>query len=62
MLRTSIAPALAFSCLVALTIPAQAQSVAKSDAECRLSRNGEIIYNDDCTVKEKQVRAERPLS
>jgi hypothetical protein len=53
MLRTSIAPALAFSCLVALTIPAQAQSVAKSDAECRLSKNGEIIYNDDCTVKEK---------
>ena len=53
MLRTSIAPALAFSCLVALTIPAQAQSVAKSDAECRLSKNGEIVYNDDCTVKEK---------
>ena len=27
--------------------------MAKSDAECRLSKNGEVIYNDDCTVKEK---------
>jgi len=29
--------------------------VAKSDAECRLSKNGETVYNDDCTVKEKAV-------
>jgi hypothetical protein len=53
MLRKPIAPALALFCLATLTIPAQAQSVAKSDAECRLSRNGEVIYNDDCTVKQK---------
>ena len=26
---------------------------AKSDTECRLSKNGEVIYNDDCTVKDK---------
>jgi hypothetical protein len=47
--------------LATLTLPAQAQSqpqpqsqaVAKSDSECRLSKNGEVIYNDDCTVKEK---------
>ena len=26
---------------------------AKSDAECRLSKNGEVIYNDDCSVKDK---------
>jgi len=53
MLRKPIRPALSLLCLAALTIPAQAQSVAKSDAECRLSKNGEVVYNDDCTVKEK---------
>jgi uncharacterized membrane protein len=55
MLRKPITPALALFCLATLTIPAQAQSqaVAKSDAECRLSKNGETVYNDDCTVKEK---------
>jgi hypothetical protein len=62
MLRKTIAPALAFSCLAALAISAQAQSVAKSDSECRLSKNSEVVYNDDCTIKEKQVKAERPLS
>jgi hypothetical protein len=53
MLRKPIRPALALLGLVALTIPAQGQSVAKSEAECRLSRNGEVVYNDDCTIKEK---------
>jgi len=55
MLRKPITPALALFCLATLTIPAQAQSqaVAKSDAECRLSKNGEVVYNDDCSVKEK---------
>ena len=57
MLRNPITPALALVCLATLTIPAQAlaqsQAVAKSDAECRLSKNGETVYNDDCTVKEK---------
>jgi len=52
-------PALALFYLATLTLPAQAQSqpqspaVAKSDAECRLSKNGEVVYNNDCTVKEK---------
>ena len=61
MLRSPITPALALVCLATLTIPAQAQAqsqsqaVAKSDAECRLSKNGETVYNDDCTVKEKAV-------
>jgi hypothetical protein len=49
-------PALALFYLATLTIPAQAQfqfpAVAKSDAECRLSKNGEVIYNDDSTLKE----------
>jgi len=53
MLIKPIAPALALLCLVSLPSSAQAQNGAKSDAECRLSRNGEVIYNDDCTVKEK---------
>jgi len=57
MLRNLITPALALVCLAILTTPAQAlaqsQAVAKSDAECRLSKNGETVYNDDCTVKEK---------
>jgi len=59
MLCKPITPALALFCLATLTLPAQAQSqpqsqaVAKSDAECRLSKNGEVVYNDDCTVKEK---------
>ena len=61
MLRKTIASALTLACgasvafggTLALAIPAQAQSVAKSDAECRLSKNGEVVYNDDCTVKEK---------
>ena len=57
MRRKPITPALALFCLATLTLPAQAQSqpqaVAKSDAECRLSKNGEVIYNDDCTVKDK---------
>jgi len=61
MLRKPISPALALLYLATLTLPARAQSqpqsqsqaVAKSDAECRLSKNGEVIYNDDCTVKEK---------
>ena len=53
MLRKSIAPALTLLCLAGPSIPAQAQSVAKSDAECRLSMNGQVISSDDCTVKEK---------
>jgi hypothetical protein len=53
MLRQPIPPALALLCVATLSIPAQAQSVAKSDAECRLSKNGEVVYNDDCTIKEK---------
>jgi hypothetical protein len=53
MLRKPISPALACFCLAMQMIPAQAQSVAKSDAECRLSKNGEVVYTDDCTVKEK---------
>jgi len=55
MLRKPITPTLALVCLATLTIPPQAQSqgVAKSDAECRLSKNGETVYNDDCTVKDK---------
>jgi hypothetical protein len=55
MLCKPITPALALFCLATLTVPAQAQAqaVAKSDAECRLSKNGEVLYNDDCTVKEK---------
>jgi hypothetical protein len=48
-------PALALFYLATLTIPAQSQSqfpaVAKSDAECRLSKNGEVVYNDDSTLK-----------
>lgn len=55
MLRKPITSALALFCLATLTTPAQAQSVAKSDAECRLSRNGEVVVNDDCTVKDKVV-------
>jgi len=38
---------------ICLTIPSQAQTTAKSDAECRLSENGSIIYEDDCSVREK---------
>jgi hypothetical protein len=53
MLRKSIAPALTLLCLAGPSIPAQAQSVAKSDAECRLSMDGQVISSDDCTVKEK---------
>jgi len=63
MLRMPITPALALFCLATLTLPAQAQSqpqsqsqaVAKSDAECRLSKNGEVIYNDDCTAASRRV-------
>jgi len=64
MLRKPITAALATVCLATLTIPAQAQSqaVAKSDAECRLSKNGETVYNDDCTVKEKASEGREPLS
>jgi hypothetical protein len=53
MHRKPIPAAFALLGLAALAIPAQAQSVAKSDAACRLSKNGEVVYNDDCTVKEK---------
>ena len=55
MLRKTIASALTLACgaTLALVIPAQAQSVAKSDAECRLSKNGNVVYDDDCTIKEK---------
>ena len=61
MLRKTIASALTLACgasvafggTLALAIPAQAQSVAKSDAECRLSKNGNVVYDDDCTIKQK---------
>ena len=67
MLRKPISPALALLYLATLTLPAraesqpqsQSQAVAKSDAECRLSKNGEVIYNNDCTVKEKVRAASR---
>jgi hypothetical protein len=53
MLRQPIPTALALMCLATLANPAQAQSVAKSDAKCRLSRNGELVDVENCTVKEK---------
>ena len=62
MLRKSIAPTVACFCLAMQTFAAQAQSVAKSDGECRLSKNGEVVCNDDCTVKDKVLMAARPLS
>jgi hypothetical protein len=33
----------------------QAQGVAKADAQCRLLEGGNVIYDDDCTVKEKMM-------
>ena len=39
--------------VMSLSIPSQAQTTAKSEAECRLSENGSILYEDDCTVREK---------
>ena len=33
----------------------QAQGVAKADAQCRLLEGGNVIYNDNCTVKEKVI-------
>jgi hypothetical protein len=47
MHRKSISPALACFCLAMQMSPSKAQSVAKSDAECRLSKNGEFVYTDD---------------
>jgi hypothetical protein len=38
---------------LSLGIPSQAQTTAKSEAACRLSENGSILYEDDCTVREK---------
>jgi hypothetical protein len=55
MLRKTIATAMTLACgaTLALAVPGQAQSVAKSDAECRLTKNGNVVYDDDCTIKEK---------
>jgi hypothetical protein len=38
---------------ISLSLPSQAQTTAKSEAECRLSENGSILYEDDCSVREK---------
>jgi hypothetical protein len=38
---------------ISLGVPSQAQTTAKSEAECRLSENGSILYEDDCSVREK---------
>jgi hypothetical protein len=38
---------------ISLSVPSQAQTTAKSEAECRLSENGSILYEDDCSVREK---------
>jgi predicted secreted protein len=55
MLRKVIASAMTLACgaSLALAIPAQAQSVAKLDAEYRLTQNGNVVYDDDCTIKDK---------
>jgi len=37
---------------MSLSIPSQAQTTAKSEAECRLSENGAVVYEDDCSVKQ----------
>jgi hypothetical protein len=37
---------------ISLSIPSQAQTTAKSEAECRLSENGAVVYEDDCSVKQ----------
>ena len=37
---------------MSLNVPSQAQTTAKSEAECRLSENGSILYEDDCTVRQ----------
>lgn len=34
-------------------LPSQAQTMAKAEAECRLSENGSILYEDECSVREK---------
>jgi len=41
------------SAAVCLSMPSPAQTTAKSEAECRLSENGSILYEDDCSVREK---------
>jgi DNA/RNA endonuclease YhcR with UshA esterase domain len=38
---------------LSLNIPSQAQTTARSEAACRLSENGAILYEDDCSVREK---------
>ena len=40
---------------MSLSMPSQAQTTAQSEAECRLSENGSIVYEDDCSVREKLV-------
>jgi hypothetical protein len=37
---------------MSLSIPSQAQTTAKSEAECRLSENGAVVYEDDCSVRQ----------
>jgi hypothetical protein len=37
---------------MSLSIPSQAQTTAKSEAECRLSENGAVLYEDDCSVRQ----------
>ena len=37
---------------LSLNIPSHAQVTAKADAECRLSENGAVLYEDDCSVRE----------
>jgi len=39
----------------AFGVAVQAQGVAKADAQCRLLEGGNVIYNDNCTVKEKVI-------
>ncbi len=38
---------------MSLNVPSQAQTTAKAEAECRLSENGAVVYEDDCSVREK---------
>ena len=39
--------------MLAPLAPALANTVARSDAQCRLSENGRVVFDGDCNVKQK---------
>ena len=50
----AVAPIMVMTVVIlAPIVPAAANTVARADAQCRLTDNGAVVFDGDCSVKQK---------